>query len=74
MDIQIFVRQIPRTALLVFHFAINHCMGHSLQIPDSTQSRDCEEDHTNLPVTATLTIDTYLKVRPQIVLFQKKLF
>ena len=46
-------------------------MGHKLQIPDSTQSRDCEEDQINLPVTAALTIDTFLTVRPQIVLFQQ---
>ena len=46
-------------------------MGHKLQIPDSTQSRDQEEDQINLPVTATPTIDTYLTVWPQIVLFQQ---
>ena len=46
-------------------------MGHNLQIPYSTQSRDCEEDHIKLPMTATPTIDTYLTVRPQIVLFQQ---
>ena len=46
-------------------------MGHKLQILDSTQSRDHEEDHINLPMTAVLTIDTYLTVRPQIVLFQQ---
>ena len=46
-------------------------MGHKLQILDSTQSRVHEEDQINLPVTATLTIDTYLTVRPQIVLFQQ---
>ena len=46
-------------------------MGHQLQILDSTQSRDHEEDQINLPVTAMLTIDTYLTVRPQIVLFQQ---
>ena len=46
-------------------------MGFKLQIPDSIQSRDREEDHINLPVTATPTIDTYLTVRPQIVLFQQ---
>ena len=46
-------------------------MGHKLQIPDSTQSRDCKEDYINLPMTAALTIDTYLTVKPQIVLFQQ---
>ena len=49
-------------------------MGHQLQIPDSTQSRDREEDQINLPVAATPTIDTYLTVRPQIVLFQQNYF
>ena len=46
-------------------------MGHNLQILDSTQSRDHEEYHINLPITAGLTIDTYLTVRLQIVLFQQ---
>ena len=46
-------------------------MGHQLQIPDPTQSRDHKEDQINLPVTATPTIDTYLTVRLQIVLFQQ---
>ena len=45
-------------------------MGQKLQIPDSTQSRNHKEDQINLPVTAALTIDTYLTVRPKIVLFQ----
>ena len=46
-------------------------MGHQLQILDSTQGRDHKEDIINLPVTAALIIDTYLTVRPQIVLFQQ---
>ena len=46
-------------------------MEHKLQIPDSTQSRDREEDQINLPMTAALTIDKYLTVRPQIVLIQQ---
>ena len=49
-------------------------MGHNLQIPDSMQSRDHEEDHINLPVIAMLTIVTYLTVRLQIVLFQQNYF
>ena len=49
-------------------------MGHKLQIPDSTQSRDHEEDQINLPVTTMPTIDTYLTVRLQIVLFQQNYF
>ena len=46
-------------------------MGQKLQILDSSQSRDHEDDRINLPVTATLTIEAYLTVRPQIVLFQQ---
>ena len=38
-----------------------------LQIPDSTHT----EDRINLPITAMLTIEAYLTVRPQIVLFQQ---
>ena len=54
-----------------FILRFNHCMGHKLQIPDSTKCRDHKEDQINLPVTATLTIDTYLTVRLQIILFQQ---
>ena len=59
--------------LLYWYFILrfNHYMGHKLQILDSTQSRDHEEDQINLPMTATPTIDTYLTVRLQIVLFQQ---
>ena len=62
--------------LLYWYFILrlNHCAGHKLQIIDSTQSRDHDEDQINLPVTATPTIDTYLTVRPQIVLFQQNYF
>ena len=49
-------------------------MGQKLQIPDSTQSRDHEEDQLNLPVTAAPTTDAYLTVRPQIVFFQQNYF
>ena len=58
--------------LLYWYFILrfNYCAGYKLQIPDSIQSRDHEEDHINLPLTAVPTIDTYLTVRPQIVLFQ----
>ena len=48
-------------------------MGHNLQIPDSTQSRDCE-DHINLPVMDVPTVDTYVMVRPQTILFQQNSF
>ena len=46
-------------------------MGQKLQTLDSTQSRDCEEDQLNLPVTAAPTIEAYLTVRQQIVVFQQ---
>ena len=49
-------------------------MGQKLQILDSSQSRDCEEDQLNLPVTATPTTDAYLTVRLQIIFFQKNYF
>ena len=51
--------------LLYWYFILqfNHCVGLKLQIPDSTQSRDCEEDQINLPVTAVPTIDTYVMHR-----------
>ena len=70
-----FLSEIYRV-LLYWYFILrfNHCVGHKLQILDSTQSRDCEEDKINLLITATLTIDTYLTVRLQIVLFQQNYF
>ena len=59
--------------LLNWYFILrfNHCVGHQLQIPDSTQGRDHKEDIINLSVTAMPIIDTYLAVRLQIVLFQQ---
>ena len=59
--------------LLYWYFILqfNHYAGQKLQTLDSTLSRDHEEDRLNLPVTGTPTIDTYLTVRPQIVLFQQ---
>ena len=49
-------------------------MGQKLQIRDSTQSRDCEEDHLNLPVTSMPTIEAYLTVRQQIIFFHQNYF
>ena len=49
-------------------------MGQKLQIPDSTQCRDCEEDQLNLPVTAVPTIEAYLTVRQQIIFFHQNYF
>ena len=65
-----FLSEIYRV-LLYWYFILrfNHYVEHQLQILDSTQSRDHEEDQINLPMTATPTIDTYLTVRLQIVLF-----
>ena len=67
-----FLSEIYRV-LLYWYFILryNHCVGHQLQIPDSTQSRDHKEDIINLPMTAMQIIDTYLTVRQQIVLFQQ---
>ena len=67
-----FLSEIYRV-LLYWYFILrfNHCIGHKLQTHNSTQSRDHKEDQINLPVTAMLTIDTYLTVRLQIVLFQQ---
>ena len=45
-----------------------------MQIPDSTQSRDHKEDHIKLPVMDALTIDTYVMVKLQIILFQQNSF
>ena len=49
-------------------------MHHNLQIPDFTQGRDQEEDHINLPMTDVPTVDTYVMVRLQIILFQQNSF
>ena len=59
--------------LLYWYFILrfNHCVGHQLQIPDSIQCRDHEEDPINLPVTAAPIIDTYLTLRLHVVLFKK---
>ena len=57
-----------------FILRFNHCVGQKLQIPDSTQSRDHEEDQQNLPVTAMPTIDAFVTVRPQIIFFQQNYF
>ena len=49
-------------------------MGQKLTTPDSTQSRDREEDQQNLPVTDAPTIDAYVTVRLQIIFFQQNYF
>ena len=57
-----------------FILQFNHYADQSVQIPDSTQSRDREEDHINLPMMDTLTVDTFITIRRQIVLFQQNSF
>ena len=53
---------------------LNYCMGQKKTTPDSTKSRDHDEDQQNLPVTATPTIDSFVTVRPQIIFFQQNYF
>ena len=49
-------------------------MGQKKTTPDSTESRDHDADHQNLPATATPTIDAFVTVRPQIIFFQQNYF
>ena len=49
-------------------------MGQKKPTPDSTKSRDHEEDQHNLSVTAMPTIDAFVTVRPQIIFFQQNYF
>ena len=49
-------------------------MGQKQTTPDSTESRDHEEDQHNLPVTAAPIIDAFVTVRPQIIFFQQNYF
>ena len=53
----------------IMHF--NHSMGQKKPTPDSTESRDREEDQHNLPVKAAPTIDAFVTVRPQIIFFNR---
>ena len=48
-------------------------MGQKKTTPDSTKSRDHDEDQQNLPVTATPTIDAFVTVRPQIIYLQHQI-
>ena len=57
-----------------FILCINYCVGQKKTTPDSIESRDCEEDQKNWPVTATPTTDAFLTVRPQIIFFQQNYF
>ena len=57
-----------------FILRFNHYTGQKPTTLDSTQSRDCEEDQQNLPVTASPTIDAFVTVRPQIIFFQQNYF
>ena len=49
-------------------------MEQKLTILDFTQSRDCEEDQQNLPVTDVPTINVYVTVRLHIIFFQQNYF
>ena len=53
-----------------FILCFNHCVGQKKTTPDSTESRDHDEDQQNLPVTAAQTIDAFVTVRSQIIFFQ----
>ena len=57
-----------------FILCFNHYVGQKPTTPDSTQSRDHEENQQNLPVTAAPTIDAFMTVRPQIIFFQQNYF
>ena len=39
-------------------------MGQKKATPDSTESRDCNADQQNLPVTDAPAIDAFVTVRP----------
>ena len=52
----------------------NHYVGQKETTPDSTESRDHNEDQQNLPVTTALAIDAFVTVRPQIFFFQQNYF
>ena len=54
-----------------FILCFNHCTGQKKTTPDSTESRDCDADQQNLPVTAMPTIDAFVTIRPQIIFFQQ---
>ena len=62
--------------LFYWHFILcfNNCVGQRKTTPDSTESRDHEEDQQNWPVTAIPTIDAFVTVRPQIIFFQQNYF
>ena len=49
-------------------------MGQKKTTPDSTESRDCNADQQNLPVTAMPPIDAFVTVRPQIIHFPQNYF
>ena len=53
--------------LLYWYFILqfNHYAGQNVQLLDSTQSRDREEDYINLPMTDVPTVDTYITIQPQ---------
>ena len=57
-----------------FILCFNHYAGQQKTAPDSTESRDCNADQLNLPVTTVPAIDAFVTVRPQITFFQQNYF
>ena len=49
-------------------------MGQKKATLDSTESRGCNADQQNLPVTAMPAIDVFVTERPQIIFFQQNYF
>ena len=56
----------------ILHF--NHYAGQQKTTLDSTESRDHNADHQNLPVTTAPAIDAFVTVRPHITFFQQNYF
>ena len=46
-------------------------MGQNKTALYSTESRDCNADQQNFPVTAVPAIDAFMTVRPHIIFFQQ---
>ena len=57
-----------------YFFKKNYCVDNQKKIPDSTKSRDCEEDLQILPAMATPITNDLVTVRPQIIFFQHNYF
>ena len=57
-----------------FILCFNHYAGQQKTAPDSTKSRDHNEDEQNLPVATAPAIDALVTVRPQMTFFQQNHF